>query len=898
MCRAPTSGPSDSRVSGVSNLGVAAHIAGASEDGPRYDPTQTQEQRRSMENGIWLCQNHAKMIDDDERRYPSELLLTWRTAAENLAREEQGRAMSEHAAERPGPEQQVSPLLLTSVSGQAKVEQLVTVAHADTINIAQTGASQAPVRASQALLQLPDDISDFVGHEQLKAEFHAHLDGASAARRKSGVRAALYGPPGVGKSALAVHLAHSVAERFPDAQLYVDLGAGSGEPIAPEQALAGFLRALDVEEPYPDSLQERATSYRAQLAGRRALVVLDNASTIAQVRPLLPGSATCAVVVTSRRPLSGLEGAFSRKVDVLEPDQAVGLLGELAGPSRIHADVQAAYEIVRHCGCLPLAVRIAGGRLNNLPGRNLAWLAGRLADERRTLDELELDDQAVRASFSVSYNELSPEEALMFCVLAAVPGPDFSTALAAGAANMDEQSADRLLNRLVEAQLLNMTGEDRFQLHDLLHLFASERLDGIAGHTRQTVADRAAEWLENHASAANLAIHTSEQERPQALAWFEAERRSLRATVDRAHMAQGWELVRTLALNLTHFLSLRGYWDDLVHTHELALNATRQMCDVSNEQRLLKELGRAYSKQARWKDALSVCDQRLEIFRRLRDYRGEGDTLVDIGTCYSNQERWDLALDTYQHAFEAFSKAGERRGEAEALGHRGVVFTKQGAWEKAIASDKLALEIFRELDQHRSEGKVLTELGTIYQYSGRSDEAVTANLQALEIFRALDDLSNEAGVLTNLGGTYSIQKRWSEAISSVEEACKLFRGLGDLAGEGVALANLGGIYASQGLGDQAIAAYRQALEVCGKTGDRHSEGMYLHFLGRAYCASGRWTEGIASYTKALEAFQQVGSHYVEDDLLRDLQWARRGLRAAQRKALWRSLLGRIRPRSH
>ncbi len=307
--------------------------------------------------------------------------------------------------------------------------------------LARSIVNVAAPSASQEGCQLPGDIADFVGREALQGELSEHLRGASAPGGSAGARVAVSGPAGVGKSALVVRVAHSIAADFPDEQLYVNLGAGAGSPVAPAEALAGFLRALRVPEPYSDSLDERSAAYRARLAGKRALVVIDHAGSIEQVRPLLAGSVTCAVIVTSRRPLGGLEGAFSRNLKTLHPDEAVALLGKLAGAERVKAEPQAAREIAHYCEELPLAVRIAGGRLKNLPTRSLVWLAGRLADERTRLDELKLEDQALRASLAVSYAELSPEQARMFCLLPALPGPDFSTALAAGVAALDEQAA-------------------------------------------------------------------------------------------------------------------------------------------------------------------------------------------------------------------------------------------------------------------------------------------------------------------------------------------------------------------------------------------------------------------------------------------------------------------------
>jgi tetratricopeptide (TPR) repeat protein len=676
------------------------------------------------------------------------------------------------------------PSLGTSVGGNATVGTLATIGHADTVQFA---AGAVP----QALYQLPADISDFVGRVELQAELLAHFRGASAPVGVAGPRIALYGPAGVGKSALAVRVAHSIADIFPDAQLYIDLGAGAGKPVAAMDALASFLRALGVEGPYPDSLDERSSTFRAHLAAMRALIVLDNAGTLEQVTPLLPGASTCAVIVTSRRSLGALEGALSRNVELLDRDNAIVLLSELAGSARVDAEPQAAHEIVRHCGCLPLAIRIAGARLRNLPGRSVSWLADRLADEHTRLDELDLGDKAIRTSLAVSHNELSPEESEMFCLLAALPGPDFSTALAAGAAEMDEPSTERLLDHLVETQLLNATtSEDRFQLHDLVHLFASEQLDHSHTLARRTIADRAGVWLRDHAYTAAVAIEADASGRTAALAWFEAELESLVTAIEVAYEAGNWDTATTIAFYLNRFFSIRGYWDEWARTGELALESSRHADNSASEAMALNNLAQIYVKLARWINAIAADEEALAIWRQLNNRRGQGQTLNKLGIAYWQQADQDKAIVTYEQALAIWRELGDRHGEGETLNNLGVVFGHLERWDDAIAYYEQDLAICRELGDHHGEGQTLNNLGVVYRRLERWDDAIANYEQALAIYRELGDHHGEGQTLNNLGVLSWHLERWDDAIAYYEQDLAICRELGDHHGESQTLNNL------------------------------------------------------------------------------------------------------------
>lgn len=309
------------------------------------------------------------------------------------------------------------------------------------------------------LFQLPPGLVDFTGREEQSAQVRDLLESGVEERVTAVVVSAIAGKGGVGKTTLAIHVAHQVRAWFPDGQLYVNLRGAEAQSLDPADVLAEFLRNLGVAPTaVPDGLAVRARLYRARLSGRRVLVVLDNAADEAQVRPLLPGDPGCAVLVTSRSRLAGLEGAITVDLDVLEPGEAVELLGKVAGPERVAGEPEATAELARVCGYLPLAVRIVGARLAAKPHWRLAAYAGRRRDERKRLGELRVGDLEVRASFALSYQALRQDERQAFRLLGSLDAPDFQAWVAAALVDCAVEAAENLVERLVDAQLLEIGG--------------------------------------------------------------------------------------------------------------------------------------------------------------------------------------------------------------------------------------------------------------------------------------------------------------------------------------------------------------------------------------------------------------------------------------------------------
>ncbi len=332
-----------------------------------------------------------------------------------------------------------------------------------------------------SLFQLPPDIGDFTGRGIMRDELLSLLSSETDSA-KAIVISSIAGVAGIGKTALAVHIAHKLADRYSDGQLYIDLRGASDERLDPSAVLGEFLRALGLAgRSIPDGLDERARLYRAGLSHRRILVVLDNAANEAQVRPLLPGSATCGVIITSRRRLAALAGSKTFSLDVLGQAEALELLRKICGPDRIDEEPAAAVDIVTLCGFMPLAIRIAGARLVQRSHWRIRHLADILANERQRLSALEAGDLEVRSSFALSYDNEEADVRRLFRLLGLIKTVDFAGWVAAPLLNCDQSSAEELVDRLVDAQLLDVAGRDaagetRYRFHDLLRVYARERL--------------------------------------------------------------------------------------------------------------------------------------------------------------------------------------------------------------------------------------------------------------------------------------------------------------------------------------------------------------------------------------------------------------------------------------
>jgi DNA-binding SARP family transcriptional activator/DNA polymerase III delta prime subunit len=703
----------------------------------------------------------------------------------------------------------------------------------------------APRRGAVAKqFQLPMDVGDFVG----RADLVRRIEQLLADDLRMPV-VALSGPPGVGKSALAVHTAHRLAEQFPDGQLYVNLhGATAGlQPLRPLEVLGRFLRALGTDPAaVPTELEEASAAFRSQVAGRRVLLVLDDAADAAQVVPLLPASPGCGVLATSRRVLASLEGAANLRLDALAPDEAVKLLGRLAGQERAAAQPEAATEVVRCCGCLPLALRIAGARLAARPAWPIGALAERLADAHGRLDELELAEVGVRASFAVSYRQLCDSAdalelmaAEAFALLGILDGPEVGVPVAARLLDAPEQAVERALERLVDAQLLETPASGRYRQHDLLRLYARElACQQHPEPVRAAALTRALEFYVATAWRTMALLRPADYRLPlvkarwdkdglrlvddhAALAWLEAERANLLAAVRQAATTPGIpdELAIQLAQALAGFLWVRNYWDDWARVNQTA----------------------------------------LEVACRVGDRAAQAHADNDLGLARWRQGRYDQARACHQRSLAIRRELGDRRGEAASLNNLAQVSEWQGRYDQAVAYLEEALAIWRELDNRHGLANSLGNLGNSHERLGRYDEALACQQESLAAYRELAWPAGLARGLRNLGWAYERHGRHDEALACLHEGLAIYAELGERDGQAFCLNDLGIVHRRQGNDALALACQRKSLAIRRELGDASCEAETLRELGVTLRALGHLDEARAHWLEARATLERLGS---------------------------------------
>ena len=723
------------------------------------------------------------------------------------------------------------------------------------------GTSKSPgVRASGASAgttvprQLPSDVPAFTGRDGELSRLTKELAGAGPGGGPV-VISAIQGAGGIGKSALAIHAAHRLVDEFPDGQLYVDLqGATAGPPpLKPLEVLRRFLRALGVEgDRIPDEVQEAAALFRSEMAARRVLVVLDNARDAAQVAPLVPGAAGCAVLVTSRRTLAGMDGARYLQLDVLPTKEAVTLLARLAGHERVSAEPEATAEVARWCGYLPLALRIAGARLSGRPGWPVRALADRLADAQRRLNELELADVGVRASLAVSHEELRDSTepvdraaAAAIAMLSIVDGPDIGVPAAARLLEAPEPHAERVLERLVDANLLETSVPGRYRLHDLLRLYGRELAAGLA-----SPAERSAALTRTFGFYLATVWQTMAVLRPGdyrlgradprwtdgglefadaagALAWLESERANLLAAVRQiaeAEPAVPGEMAVEIAHALFGFFRVRGYWGEAVQLYETA----------------------------------------LAVATAINNRPAQASIRLDIGTALGQLSRYAEALECLYECLALHREFGDQQGQATALINLGVVYHSQGHYDDALACYAESLPLHEELGNLRGQAMSLQNLGNINRRKERYDEALGYHQRSLAIYQKLGDRYGQAVGLVNLGVLYEMVDRFPEAEKCLLESRAIYREMGDRFGESETLTDLGVLYRKLGQFDRSMAYHEESGAICQEIGRREGVAYNLQEMGEAYSAQGRHEEARAVWREALAIYEQLRTAHADE----------------------------------
>jgi tetratricopeptide (TPR) repeat protein len=605
--------------------------------------------------------------------------------------------------------------------------------------------------------QLPPAPKLFAGRGRELAQLDAWLDVDEA------LVAVVSGPGGVGKTSLALRWLHGARSRFPDGQLYVDLGADSADgPVTPAEVLEWFLLALGVPSAdIPLGLARRQSAFRTLTADGAVALLLDGAVSAAQVRPLLPASSRSAVVVTSRWRLSGLAADGARFVDVgsFDENASVELLTRALG-ERVASELGAARELARLCGGLPIALSVVGARLSTRPKRSLSMEVGTLRAGRLTA--LKLDEElSVEAVFDLSYSELPAHHARVYRRCGLHPGVSFGLGAVAAAAGEPEDEVRAVVEQLVEKNLLTEVGDERFRFHDLLRLHARRQTEGDPATESEAVVRRMVEWYLDRAVAADRTamparprvgprydeVEEAFPDRSVALDWLELERGNLVAAIKAAER-HGWtELVWQLAEAMWSLFVYRHHYEDWVHTHESAVEAAHRSAFPLAESRMRVQLGFAFIGVGRNEDAAGQLTEALRLARELDDLGGQATATLHLGRVLRSTGDVEGALTRFREALALETALGRRRGEALAHRRVGEALNDLGRHEEAVAEFAAAEAIMAELGQGPELARVRTMLAGPLLALGREDEATGLLRAALPVMTEVGSSDYVADVL-------------------------------------------------------------------------------------------------------------------------------------------------------
>jgi tetratricopeptide (TPR) repeat protein/transcriptional regulator with XRE-family HTH domain len=715
---------------------------------------------------------------------------------------------------------------------------------------------------------LPRDIASFTGREpEIESILTAVAGGVVDI-------CAIDGMAGIGKTALAVHAAHQLVEGFPDGQVFLQLhGYTPGQPpVDPADALASLLQACGVPaQSIPDGLEPRGWLWRDRVAGRRMLLVLDNAASTGQVAPLLPGDGECLVLVTSRRHLGDLPGAVtSVLLDALTPAQAAQMFTGLA--PRAAASPGEIAEVVALAGFLPLAVSL----LARLFARHRSWtLADLAAETRASLLTLTAEHDSVAAAFEVSYQHLDPVRQRFFCLLGLHPGAAIEPYAAAALAGTSLDEAAGLLDFLHGEGLLTETSHRRYSMHDLLRRYARDHAAGLSGS--ELAVERLLDYYQHTSTRADALIGFYTQPGPppaapagllaapdlqdtdQALAWVRAERASLLACLDHATRAGQHARVIALTAGIAGLLHRDGPFADAITRHTAAIQAAQRVGDRLGQANALTDLGNAQRQAGDYPGAAQAQEQALGIYRDLGDRLGQANALSYLGNLQREMSNYPAAAQALEQALSIYRDLGDRRGQANALDELGELRVHTDDYPGAAQAQEQALGIYRDLGSRLGQAIALSYLGNVRRATGNYPAAAEALEQALGICRDLGDRRLQAIALSYLGNVRRATGNYPAAAEALEQALGICRDLGDRRLQAHALNGRAALHRVSGDLARAEGCHQQALELARAIASLWDEAHALAGLGRCAMADGHAAQAEALLRQALEIFEQISA---------------------------------------
>jgi tetratricopeptide (TPR) repeat protein/transcriptional regulator with XRE-family HTH domain len=814
-------------------------------------------------------------------------------------------------------------LFVAAARGRVPADEVLVAAAGET----GTGSAAAASRT------LPRDIAAFTGRQDELAQLMARW---AAAAGGGGVVAvhAIGGMAGIGKTTFAVHAAHRLADQFPDGQFFLPLHAHTPgqRPVYPADALASLLLTAGVPaHQIPPGVDARAARWRDHAAGKKILLVLDDAAGHQQVRPLLPGTPGSLVLITSRRRLAALEDAAVVSLDTLTPGEAAGLLARLADRTDVTAGDPAVGRLAALCGYLPLAIGMAGRQLAHHPAWTPAGLAADLAAATGRLELMAAENLSVAAAFGLSYADLDDAQQRLFRRLGLQPGPDIDAYAAAALDDTTVSQGRRGLQALYDQHLITEPARGRYRFHDLIREHARTLAAADDPAAREAAATRLLDYYLHTANAAGRhfpswtnAEDPASPGRPpasappvftfrQATGWLEAERANLHAAAGYAAATERPTYAVLIPAAMDGFLQTRGDWDQGLILHQAALAAARRAGDrpgqaralmgLSPMQNMTEDIPAAAASAARalrlYRDlgdrtgqaaaltlmgllhtvtgdypaAAAELGQALELFRGLGHRRGQGDALHYQGIVHRDTGDYPAAADCHRQALEFHRDTGYRTGQAEALMHLGAVQQLTGDYPAATATLRKALALCRDQGDRFMWAQVLTELAAVQRLTGDYSAAAASSQQALSLFRDVRHSFSEAAyTLNELGLVQQLTGDYPAAAASHQQALALCRdrSAGNRAGEAETLNSLGELASRTGDGRQARDHHAQALAIARDLGTPPEQARALEGIGHSHLRDGNPTQAAAPLREALAIYQRIGSlaaRRVQENLL-------------------------------
>jgi tetratricopeptide (TPR) repeat protein/transcriptional regulator with XRE-family HTH domain len=776
---------------------------------------------------------------------------------------------------------QVRVLFVAAARGRAPAAEVLSVR----LDGSAGGSAAASTRS------LPRDIGSFTGREPELARLLGTLAGVTGDGGPPGI-CVIDGMAGIGKTTLAVHAAHRLAGSFPDGQFFVPLHAHTpGEqPVGPADALANLLLAAGVAvQQIPPGLEARAARWRDHVAGKKILLLLDDAAGHEQVRPLLPGTPGSLVLVTSRRRLTALEDSAVISLGTLSPAEAVTLLARLAGRSDLGSgtgpagegtgpaeNTGPAGEIARLCGYLPLAIGMLARQLRHHPARTGADLVASLAAARDRLAIMRAENLSVAAAFDLSYADLSEDQRRLFRRLGLTPGADIDAYAVAALDDTSLDTARGQLDELYDHHLITEPAPGRYLLHDLLREYAralattdgigdsreaAGRLVNYYAHVAATASGFIATWttaggrLPPARPPASVPRLTSSSE---AAAWLESERPNLHAAVNYAAAQKMPAHAIAIAAAIGGFLRARGHWGQAAEQYRTALTAAREAGDLPGQAGVLDELGLLQQLTSDFPAATATLTEAIGLFRDLGDLPGQAYALNHLGLVQVDMAAYPAAAVSHRQALELAHDAGDQLAEAVSLIDLGLVQMMTGDYPAATASFEQALPLARRAGSAFDEADALCELGAVRRLTGDYPAAIACEQQALELFRGLGDRLGQAWALDELGRIYPLTRDFPAATASLAEAIELFGDLGDRHGLAKALNSLGELSLRTSTAEEARNHHAAALAIARELGTPGEQARALEGIGRSLLRQDP-AEAAADLRQALEIYQKIGA---------------------------------------